>query len=78
MKYMCPACDNHPCQCLKMQDGLSRASSDNSDLLAAVHCADLAMMDVVRLLQTAGDERWRELARLQTEFCAPLQAELSS
>jgi len=51
---------------------------DNVELLNAVNAADFAMMKVVDLLIESNDPRWREMAKLQTLFCAPLQTEIEN
>ena len=51
---------------------------EDRKLLTAVDMADLIMMNVVKILQDRGDDRWRSMSRLHSEFCAPLQAELAS
>jgi hypothetical protein len=44
-------------------------------LLDAITAADRAMMRVVNMLHSAGDERWRLMSRLQSDFIAPIQNE---
>lgn len=53
----------------------SDAAPRDTALLAAINEADRAMMQVVLILRQAGDERWRPLSRLQSEFVADIQAE---
>jgi hypothetical protein len=52
-----------------------RAAAPCISLLDAINDADRAMMRVVNMLQSAGDERWRPMSRLQSDFIAPIQNE---
>jgi len=51
-------------------------SENELKLSKAIDLADKSMTEVVNILQENGDERWRKLSKLQTEFCAELQYEL--